>query len=257
MNIVAFLSEMAVDCPNRAALMFSSSLQTTSITFAELDAQAARLADVFCAAGLRKGHRAIVLAPISLELYVCLVALFRLGAAAVFLDPQTGRQGLDRAAGLAGAQAFIGSSQALWLRWLSPALWRVPLRFEVGGHVPGSLWQLARSPGSRTEIVDVEPDTPALITLTGGSTRTSGPQGVVRSHRLLAAQHAALAHVLPTQPADVDLPAFPVALLHNLASGITSVIPDYPFQRPEAVNPARILRQIDQQGITTASGSPA
>ena len=248
---------MAGACPNRAALVFSNSRHTRSITFAELDARAARLADGLYAAGLREGHRAIVLAPVSLELYVCLVALMRLGAAAVFLDPQAGRQGLDRAAALAGAQAFIGSPKALWLRWISPSLRRVSLHFRVSGYGPGSLGRLARLAGSRTEIADLLPEAPALITLTGGSTRSAGPRAVLRSHRLLAAQHAALAHALPVQPGDVDLPAFPVAVLHNLASGITSVMPDYPFRRPEAVRPARVLRQIDQHGVTTASGSPA
>jgi acyl-CoA synthetase (AMP-forming)/AMP-acid ligase II len=45
--------------------------------------------------------------------------------------------------------------------------------------------------------------------------------------------------------------------LHNLASGITSVIPDFPFPRPEAVQAGKVLRQVERLGVTTASGSPA
>src|SRR6185503_16156789 len=71
------------------------------------------------------------------------------------------------------------------------------------------------------------------------------------------AQHRALSRILPMHETDIDLPAFPVATLHNLASGITSVIPDFPFRRPDAVQPEKIWSQIEAHGITTASGSPA
>jgi acyl-CoA synthetase (AMP-forming)/AMP-acid ligase II len=62
---------------------------------------------------------------------------------------------------------------------------------------------------------------------------------------------------MPVRPDDIDLTAFPVVVLHNLASGITSVKPDFPFGRPDEVRPERILQQIDACRITTASGPPA
>jgi acyl-CoA synthetase (AMP-forming)/AMP-acid ligase II len=255
-NVVAFLRQVAGAHPDRPALVASGGAPR-SITFAELEALTARLAGGLHARGLRAGDRAIVLAPISLHLYAGLIALFRLGATAVFLDPQSSARQLDRTAALIGARAFIGSPRAMWLRWLSPALRRVPLRFRVSTAGARSLGGLAHAAEPRSEIEDVAPASPALITLTSGSTRRDGPRGVARSHQVLAAQHAALTRALPTQAGDVDLPAFPVAVLHNLAAGLTSVIPDFPFRRPDAVRPERILAQIAAQQVTTASGSPA
>ena len=254
MNVAFLLAESVRADPDRPALIFRDA---PAATFRELDALSARLAGGLSDLGLRAGDRAVILAPISLELIAGLIALFKIGATAVFLDPGTGLRNLDRAATLAGAKAFVGSRRAAWLRWLSPALRRIPVRVRAGGEGPGSLERLANRSTPRPEIAEVEPETPALITFTSGSTDSAGPRGVLRTHRLLTAQHRAIARAFPFQAGDVDLPAFPVVTLHNLAAGVTSVIPDFPFRRPDAVQPERILGQIERFGITTASGSPA
>jgi len=252
MNIAALLK--AVVEPDRPALILPDRAATS---FRELDELASRLAGGLRQAGLQPGQRVIVLAPISLDLYAGLIALFKLGLPAVFLDPQAGFRQLERAAALSGAVAFLGSRKALWLKWLSPTLRRIPQTLVVGGDGPLTLSRLARDSAPYESIVDVDPETPALITFTGGSTDPGGPRGVLRTHRLLASQHAALAGALPAQPGDIDMPAFPVATLHNLASGITSVIPDFPFRRPQAVQTEKVLRQMLEFGVTSASGSPA
>ncbi|HLO14351.1 MAG TPA: AMP-binding protein, partial [Anaerolineales bacterium] len=193
---------------------------------------------------------------ISLMLYASLIALFKLGATAVFLDPQTRYRQLNQAVALADASAFIGTQKLMWLRFFSSALRHIPHIFLLEGGGAFSLQQMRRGFSPRTEIADVPDDHLALITFTGGGTDLS-PRGVLRTHSLLIEQHRTLSRILPVRPDDVDLPAFPVATLHNLASGITSVIPDFPFRRPAAVQPEKILRQIESFGITTASGPPA
>lgn len=251
MNLAALLT--AIESPERPALIFTRA----RITFNELNDLSARLAGGFQTLGLQAGDRVVVLAPISVYLYASLIALFRLGAAAVFLDPQAGARQLNQAATLAEAKAIIGTAKAMWLRWLSPALRRIPVRLLAEGRGPRSLNGLAHHAQPHTELADLSPETPALITFTGGSTDAAGPRGVLRTHGLLAAQHAAIARAFPNLSTDVDLPAFPIVTLHNLASGLTSVMPDFPFRRPQAVRPEKILRQIESFGVTTASGSPA
>jgi acyl-coenzyme A synthetase/AMP-(fatty) acid ligase len=64
----------------------------------------------------------------------------------------------------------------------------------------------------------------ALISFTSG---TSGaPKAIPRSHGFLAAQHRAIAPMLDSSAAEVDLVAFPVFVLINIASGRTSVLPN-------------------------------
>ena len=254
MNIASLLTDVVE--PDRPALILPGPVPSR-ITFRELDDISSRMATGFYNLGLEAGDRVIILAPVSLDLYASLIALFKLGVAAVFLDPQAGYRQLDRAAELVKARALIGSRKAIWLKWLSPALRHIPIALsaEEAGHP--SLHHLAQSSPPNKTITEVELEAPALITFTGGSTDPGGPRGVLRTHRLLANQHAALARALPVQPGDIDLPAFPIATLHNLSSGITSIIPDFPFHRPEAVRAEKVLHHIEQFGITTASGSPA
>lgn len=254
MNIASLLT--AVADPDRPALILPAGPNSV-ITFRELDERSARLAAGFHALGLRTNDRVILLAPVSLNLYLSLIALFRLGAAAVFLDPQAGWRGLNQAGELAQARAFIGTRTALWLRSFVPALRKISILIPAEGNSSSSLGRLIRDHAPRPEISEVEPETPALITFTAGSTNADGPRGVMRTHRLLAAQHAAIARALPPHADDIDLPSFPIVILHNLAAGVTSVIPDFPFRRPQAVRPERVLRQIADHRVTTASGSPA
>src|SRR6266576_909630 len=96
-NVVAFLSQVAAACPERPALVLPANAgsQPGSISFAELEALTSRLAGGLHGMGIRPGDRAIMLAPISLHLYASLIALFRLGATAVFLDPQSSFRQLD------------------------------------------------------------------------------------------------------------------------------------------------------------------
>lgn len=254
MNIASLLR--SVPESDRPAIIFSTPTKSV-ITFRELDDLSSRLSEGFYGEGLRANDRAVILAPISINLYASLIALFKLGATAVFLDPQTKYKQLNTAIGLANPCAFIGTRKALWLRYFLPALQRIPHMFLSEGDGMNSVQRMGQVFAPRTTIAEVEDDVPALITFTGGSTDSLGPRGVIRTHGLLISQHVALSRALPVQITDIDLPAFPVVTLHNLASGITSVIPDFPFRHPDAVRPEKILKQISTFGVTTASGPPA
>ncbi|TVS09647.1 MAG: hypothetical protein EA424_26695, partial [Planctomycetaceae bacterium] len=98
------------------------------------------------------------------------------------------------------------------------------------------------------------PDAPALITFTSGSSGT--PKGANRTHGFLAAQYAALCAEYTYDPADVDMPMFPVFALRNLADGIPSVIPDVDFRRIHETKGDRVLRQIARHGVRTCTASP-
>lgn len=252
---VATLLERAAE-PDRVALIFPGTGQP-KVSFQELDRLSGRLAGALEAKGVRAADRVLILAPISLQLYAALIALFKLGVAAVFLDPQAGRRQLAETLARVEAKALIGGRALAWLQVLLPQLRRIPVRLRAAGEGPSSLLRLAREQDRSRRVSEVAPEAPALITFTGGSTGLSGPNGVVRTHRLLAAQQASLARALPAAVGDVDLPAFPMVTLHNLATGLTTVIPDFPFRRPQHVVAEKILRQIAAHAVTTASGSPA
>lgn len=254
MNIASLLG--SVPESDRPALIFTTS-HPSIFSFRQLDELSSRLAGGFLGSGLKTRSRVVVLAPISLNLYAGLIALFKMGATPVFLDPQSGFGQLEKTISSIRPDGLICGQKINWLRWFLPDLRRIPRVFPTDGNSRFSLNRLTVSFSPHSEISEVDLESPALITFTGGSTDPLGSRGVIRTHGFLAAQHAALSRALPNDTSDIDMPAFPIATLHNLASGITSVIPDFPFRRPDAVRPERILEQIRQHEVTTASGPPA
>ncbi len=84
--------------------------------------------------------------------------------------------------------------------------------------------------------------TPALITFTSGS--TGQPKAAVRSHGFLARPASSAGHDLNLQAGQRDLAALPIFVLANLASAVTSIIPDADLRAPGDIAPARLLRQI-------------
>ena len=99
------------------------------------------------------------------------------------------------------------------------------------------------------------PDAPALLTFTSGS--TGEPKAALRRHGFLLAQHRALEHTLELQTGEVDLCTQPIFVLANLASGVTSLIPDTDLRRPDAIYPAPVVAQIQAHQATRATASPA
>ena len=261
MNIASILERQAAETGGRPAIIERGGM----VTFAELDRAASDTAAELSAHGLRPGMRALVLSPMSIALYTTIIGLFRLGAAAVFVDPSAGRARLDRSIARARPEAFVAIPRAHLLRLTSRAIRAIPIKLAIGGWAPGAPVVARKARGATTlrrppetaplGIAACAPDTPAIITFTSGS--TGEPKAAVRSHGFLVAQHRALVDSLGLSPGEVDLTTLPVFLLANLASGVTSVIPDADLGRPGAIDPAPLLEQIRTTRPTRVVASPA
>ncbi|MBC7805647.1 MAG: AMP-binding protein [Akkermansiaceae bacterium] len=257
MNTASLLLGQVSVRPDAPALIETIGGRDQVLTFADLDEQSGRVAALLHQKGLHSGQTALVFVPMSLDLYIVLVALFRLGVVAMFLDPSAGTAHIRACCALHAPDAFIGTVKAHLLRLVSPALRRIPLKISVGGvPVPGATRQT--DSGRRTPFTMIVPaveNTPALMTFTSGS--TGQPKAAVRTHGLLAAQHRSLAASLHLQPGEIDLTTLPIFALANLASGVTSVIPTGDLRRPGAVNVPPIRAQILRLRPTRAAASPA
>jgi acyl-CoA synthetase (AMP-forming)/AMP-acid ligase II len=97
------------------------------------------------------------------------------------------------------------------------------------------------------------PEALALMVFTAGD----APRAVAYTHRMLAAQHDALIQAAPWRAGDKDLPGSLLDVLHNLAPGIPSLLPSFPFLRRMPFVPEAALANLGRQGLTTASGPPA
>jgi acyl-CoA synthetase (AMP-forming)/AMP-acid ligase II len=251
MNIATVLEEQARRFGNRLAIVERG----RSVTFAGLARAAASAAAELTDAGLGPRMRALVFSPMSIALYTTLVALFRLRVTAVFVDPSAGREHLQRCIGRIRPDAFVAVPRAHWLRLTSAAIRAVPIKVAIGRRVPGAAAVSRRVSDASVGVQPCEPDTPAIITFTSGS--TGEPKAAVRTHGFLIAQHRALVESLELAPGEIDLCTLPIFLLANLASGVTSVIPDADLRAPGAIDAAPVAAQIGMTRPDRTVASPA
>jgi acyl-CoA synthetase (AMP-forming)/AMP-acid ligase II len=131
MNITEILRRHAATRPGATAIIDSHRGRQRSLSFAELERASARAAALLWQEGLVPGEALLVFQPMSAELYIALLAIFRLGLVAMFLDPAQGKNHIEQCCALHPPQALIASPKAHLLRLISPALRRIPHKFVI------------------------------------------------------------------------------------------------------------------------------
>jgi acyl-coenzyme A synthetase/AMP-(fatty) acid ligase len=238
--IEAFLQQVEAR-PDAAAIVDG---QGRTVTYAELARASDQRAHAYECSGIIAGDVVLIARGVSIELYETLLAVFRLGAVAMFPEPAAGIRGLRLACQAVRPKAIATAGIGGIIRLLLPELQPLKPLPDPNGTEP-----------SRGILASRGGDAPALITFTSGS--TGRPKGIVRSSDFLMLQHGLLEKLRQTKPEDVDLISLPVFILSNLAAGATSVIPEGKLTRPAKLNGEKLRQQIDQHRINRIVAPPA
>jgi acyl-CoA synthetase (AMP-forming)/AMP-acid ligase II len=219
--------------PDRIAIVDGKGRE---VSFAQLQDRANGFARAWHARGIRPGDRVLLAMSVDADLYAGLAALWALGATAVLPEPAMGLAGLRHAVRTTHVRAFCSSGLYGLLKIALPELWfvrhlRPNGRAGVGLDLPKP---------ANTDI--------ALISFTSG---TSGaPKAIARSHAFLSAQHQAVAPLLYSADAQRDLVAFPVFVLINIASGQTTILPNWKMSRLDRLDAAQLSGWITDQSAS-------
>ena len=81
------MADVARSLPSKPALVFERNGSHETISFSQLWQDANSVVGGLKKLGLTEGDRVIVMIPMSIDLYVCLLAIIQMGAIAVFVDP--------------------------------------------------------------------------------------------------------------------------------------------------------------------------
>lgn len=165
----------------------------------------------------------------------------------MFLDPSAGISHINACCSLNPPRAFIGGWKAHLLGVVAKGIRAIPIKL--------ALPSAQISADKKLPEIKIELDDAALITFTSGS--TGQPKAAIRTHRFLLAQHQALESSIHLEAGEVDLTTLPIFVLANLASGVTSLLPDANLARPGFVEGAPIARQVARHAPTRTGGSPA
>jgi acyl-CoA synthetase (AMP-forming)/AMP-acid ligase II len=212
--------------------------------------------------GIAEGTRTVFLAPPSYEGCVAGLALTRVGATTVWIDPSVGYFNVAERLRRLDVEAFVGIRLAHlgrtafgWgPRFLAKSV--VLDGWFPGAHTLASL----RRPAPRVVVApQVRPDTPAAIMYTTGSTGPAKP--TLYEHRNFC-EIFRIVHRTWRFDADpgvpVDMPVFPAFFSVGLSAGGTVVIPpiDYVRQGPGDIDEHALLDVIRDTGVKTLFASP-
>lgn len=227
-------------------------------TYAQLLTEVDDMAVNLYEAGVRPGHKTLILMRPDLALPVTAFALFKLGAVPVFINPAMGLSQLLDCIRKLRPQTVIASPAVHALRHLLRLLMGGGKLFisssDVALPAQGRQAKQSRKPVPGEEVSPTQGTDLAAIFFTSGST---GPaKGVEATHGTLGAQIAHFRSMSHSNGEHVELAAFPVALLLSPCLGQTSVIPDMGSLHPHRCNPANIIQAIEDFGVTSGFASP-
>lgn len=259
-NVARFLPAMAARQPDHPALRIprgrnaNGSIRYLDLTFAQLDRESDAWAHRLTETGIQRGTRVLLLVKPGLSLIALCFALFKTGAVPVVIDPGMGLSAFLRCVARTRPEAMVAIPQGMWVaRIFRSAFATTRIRLKVRAHEPLTLADTA----AMTKPFPVAPtraDDLAAVLFTSGS--TGAPKGVCYEHGMFEAQVRLIREAYGIEPGEVDLPMLPVFALFNPALGMTTVVPEMNPSRPATVEPATIVRAIQQCGVTNSFGSP-
>lgn len=240
-NIVSLFFEQARHHPDKTALVSVRGKRS----FGELAGDVQQCRRYFESKGIGPGDRVLVFVPMGFDLYRTVLALFSMGAVAVFLDEWVSFSRLSVCCRMAKCKAFIAPWYLHVPGWFSADVRAIPVHLTpLTSFHPSS------------EIVDLftaKLSDPALITFTTGSTGI--PKAANRTHGFLMAQFEALKPLIEND-LQVDMPMLPIVLLLNLAVGKTSVIADFKSSKPKKFSAQKVLKQLRDHNVESLTASP-
>jgi olefin beta-lactone synthetase len=238
-NVISLLYEHASKNPKHLAFK----AKNFEISYEDFTHKISSISYYLKKLGLKQGDRVLIFIPLSLDLYVAMFAVQQIGAIAVFLDSWARKDQLKMCVEISQPKAMISLKQALQI----PEIQNIPIKLS-----PDDLNAVEKA---ACPVQSVSPKETALITFTTGSSGV--PKGANRTHAFLEAQHHALKKVIPYTGQELDLPVFPIFALNNLASGITTLLPEIDLAVPTASDGEMLTSQILSQNVDCTTLSPS
>jgi olefin beta-lactone synthetase len=232
-------------------------------TYGELSADIESVAVGLRDIGIAERTRTVFMAPPSYGACVVGLALTRVGATTVWIDPSVGYLNVAERLNRLSIEAFVGIPLAhlgrTFFGW-GPRL--LAKAVTIGGPgFPGahSIDSLRKSAPASPQRARVVPDDAATIMYTTGSTGPAKP--ALYTHRNLCNVFRLVHHTwrfAETGGVPVDMPVFPAFFTVGLSAGGTVVVPpiDFVRQSPATVDARALYEVIRDCGVQTLFASP-
>lgn len=270
-NLADIAHEVSSRAPKRVAVIEPTGRDARTgvrtyarYTYRQLSRDAESIALGLRDIGIAERTRTVFMAPPSYRACVIGLALTRVGATTIWIDPSVGYRNVGERLRRLSPEAFVGVPLAhlgrLFFGW-GPRFKQK--RILVGDvRLPGyhTIESLRRDPPLLPARPAVTPDDTCAILYTTGSTGPAKP--VLYTHRNFAHIHRVVHEswrFASRSTPPLDLAAFPAFGFIALSAGGTVVVPPIDFARegPADADPEAVLEVINDCGVTSMFGSPA
>lgn len=270
-NLASAIFEMAKSQPDTLAIALPAApgkplpkegpIPYHKISFKELAYETNCISRGLLASGFNRGDRVVLMVPPGIEFFTLSFAFLQSGIIPVLIDPGIGIRKLKTCIDESNPVGFIGIPKAhvarIILGWGRSTIKKhvtVGPRLFWGGSLLKKIKEAGRS-DAPAECFDAQPEDVSAIMFTSGSTGI--PKGVISTHGNMRHQVEIIRNTFGIGSGEIDMPTFPPFALFNPTVGMSSVIPDMNPTRPADVDPERLVRTLEQFGITNMFGSPA
>ena len=234
------------------------------LSYAELAAESSRFAALLADLGVVPGERVFACCGRVPELYVAVLGALKARAVFCPLFSAFGPEPLRQRLSLGAAKVLITTS-ALYARRIAPLRSELPhlehvllIDGEVADGEDGvrALAPLLAAQGADWRIPPTDPETPALLHFTSGTTGT--PKGAVHVHEAVVAHHATGAMALDLHPEDIFwctadpgwVTGTSYGILSPLTHGVTLVVDEAEFDA------RRWYGMLEQERVTVWYTAP-
>ena len=216
-------------------------------SFADFYDQVTKFSYLLEQQGINKNSKVLILANLDFPLYCAIASLFQLGATVVLVDPWASSDYIEKALGQVNPEFLLISKKAR-LFYVRSSIRSIKNKIIIENLISNS------TSNRKTEVTEVSSDHTALITFTSGTTGI--PKGFDRTHSFLNAQQQAHVKFFGHYEDEIDLSMYPVFVLSNLKSGITSVLIKGNLRKIDTIKVEDFYQQLLDYKVDTISVSP-
>jgi len=215
----------------------------TKISYLELERDANRMANSFLELGVEKGDRVILFIPKSLIFIVAHLALQKLGAIAVPLNPGFKQSEMQYLIGDAQAKIILlDPEKESFIREIAPGT----TTLVIDSRKPYQDIDIFSTASEDFSPVEIGPHDPGLIIYTSGT--TGKPKGAVLTSRNLVHDARNIINIWEISNTDVLCHALPLFHVHGLCFALhTSLLAGAHMLMLDQFSPARVIETLRKQ----------